>query len=90
MKHQSNRRHPGYWLNLAIAAVAGMSGCASLVILGGGLFLGLYLDNLFESSPLLAILAVILSVPIALWTMIRLAVWSAKTLERRQYGSSDK
>lgn len=88
MKHRPNRMSPDYWINLSLAALAGASGCITISFVAGALITGLVLDGLFDTAPLLTIVAVILSVPVSLWLMVRVVMWSVKTIERRQYGTT--
>lgn len=87
MKHQQKSNRLDYILNLGLAALAGLSGCLSMVVIFGGLLIGLTLDYLLGTRPLFTILVLVLSVPLALWLMVQLALRSTKTLERRQWGN---
>lgn len=87
MKHQQKSNRLNYIINLGLAALAGLSGCVSIVVIFAGLLIGYTLDLLLGTRPLIMILVIILSVPLALWLMVQLALRSTKTLERRQWGN---
>ncbi len=58
-----------YAFNLTLAAVAGQVGCLTLVVIFLALFLGLWLDNTFQTRPLFTIILMIGSVPVTLVAM---------------------
>jgi len=69
---QSTRRA----MNLAMATVAGQAGCLTIVIILAALFLGLWLDNVFNTArPVFTFGLVLGSVPITLFVM----VWVARS-----------
>lgn len=55
---------------LTLAAVSGQVGCLTLIIILSALFLGLWLDGLFDSRPVFTTILMIASIPITLFTMI--------------------
>jgi hypothetical protein len=55
--------------NLTLAAVAGQAGCLTLVVIFAALFLGLWLDNRFDTRPLLTVVLMVASVPVTLVLM---------------------
>jgi F0F1-type ATP synthase assembly protein I len=74
-------------LNLTLAAVAGQVGCLTLAIIFAALFLGLWLDNRFDSRPWITIILMIGSVPVTLVLMF----WVVrKTTARFTSGSGQK
>jgi formate hydrogenlyase subunit 4 len=74
-------------LNLTLAAVAGQVGCLTLGIIFVALFVGLWLDNQFDSRPLVTIILMIGSVPVTLILMF----WVVrKTTARLNSGSTQK
>lgn len=60
--------------NLALAAVAGQSGCSTVVMIFLALFAGLFLDAQFDTHPIFSIGLVLISIPISLYAMIRLVL----------------
>ncbi len=69
-------------LNLTLAGVTGLVGCLTLVIVLGAVFIGLWLDGIFQSRPWFTIGLVVASIPISIITMIivtRLAVSKIKS-----------
>ncbi len=87
MKHQQKSNRLDYLINLGLATLAGLSGCVSMVVIFGGLLIGFTLDHLLGTRPLFMILVIVLSVPLALWLMVQLALRSTKKLESRQWGN---
>ena len=89
MKRRANSSPMDYAINLALAAVAGSSGCAIMVVVISAFLLGLLLDNFFGTRPIFTIILVVMSVPVSLWMMVQIALRAAKKIERRQYGKRD-
>lgn len=86
MKHQNNKSRLNYWINLGLAAVAGSSGCISLIVLMIILYLGLLLDATLDSHPIFTVIAIIVGVLISLWALMQIALRAARAIEHRQYG----
>jgi hypothetical protein len=63
-----------YAANMTMAVLAAQSGCFSLVIVFGALFLGLWLDAQFGQRGPFTLGLLLLSVPISLFLMVRTAV----------------
>ena len=63
------RERKQYFQNLAMAAVAGQVGCLTLVIVLVAVFLGLWLDNRFDTKPMLTLVFVFGSLPVSLILM---------------------
>jgi magnesium-transporting ATPase (P-type) len=55
--------------NLTLAVVAGQVGCLTLIIVLIAVLGGLWLDNQFQTRPVITILLVVVSVPISLFVM---------------------
>jgi hypothetical protein len=72
--------------NLTLAAVAGQAGCLTLVVIFAALFLGLWLDNLFDTRPLLTVVLMVASVPITLVLMF----WMVRKTTARLTSGADK
>ena len=60
--------------NLSYTVMAGQSGCASVVIIFVALFIGLWLDNQFGQRGPFTICLLILSIPLSLFIMLRIAL----------------
>lgn len=76
-------------LNLTLAGIAAQVGCLTLVIVLGAVFIGLWLDGIFQSRPWFTIGLVVASIPISIITMIfvtRLAVSKIKSEKPDQTG----
>lgn len=72
-------------INLALASVAGASGCVTLILVVSALLLGLWLDQQFDTKPIFTIGCIIGSVPITLVVMFRMVLRSATAIQQRQY-----
>jgi hypothetical protein len=70
----ASRRMSQKATNLMLAAVAGQAGCATLLIVFTALFIGLWLDSLFEQRGPWTFGLLILSVPVSLYVMLRLTL----------------
>lgn len=81
----SNRRD--YLANLGLAAIAGLSGCVPIVATASAILVGFFLDDLFSTNNIFTILCIVISVPVGLMLMLWTAYRSAKTIEKRQYGT---
>lgn len=68
-------------INLALAAFAGQAGCLSLIIVIVALFAGLWLDNQFGVRGPFTVVLLLLSVPLSLFVMVRIALGSVKNLK---------
>ena len=74
-------------LNLTLAGVAAQVGCFTLVIVLGAVFIGLWLDGIFQSRPWFTIGLVVASIPISIIMMVvvtRLAVSKIKSETQKQ------
>lgn len=60
--------------NMTLAAVAGQVGCVTLLSVFGALFLGLYLDRLFGTRPIILLILVLSSAPLALFLTYHIAM----------------
>lgn len=67
--------------NLSLAAVAAQAGCATLGIVFGALFLGLWLDNQFGQEGLCVFGVLVLSVPLSLFVMLRIALGAISLIQ---------
>ena len=90
MKNKPKSNRLDYFINLGLASIAGLSGCVSLVVIVGALLIGYTLDALLDTRPLIMILMIVVSVPLAVWLMVQIAFRSAKAVEKRQWGTPDE
>ena len=73
-----------YTFNMALAAVAGQVGCLTLIIVLAALFGGLWLDNRFDTKPMLTVGLMIVSVPVTLVAMIGLVRAATSRMQGRK------
>lgn len=65
------KRDPAtYFRNMTYAAMAGQSGCVSVILILGSLFLGLWLDSVLDTRPAFTLVLILLSIPLSLVTMV--------------------
>jgi F0F1-type ATP synthase assembly protein I len=69
---------------LLAAGVAAQVGCLLVVILGGGVVLGLLLDQLLGTKPLFIFLILLASIPLNLWAIYRYTIYQTKRLQASQ------
>jgi hypothetical protein len=67
--------------NLALAALAAQGGCFTLVLVVGSLFVGLWLDAQFGQRGPFAIGLLLLSIPLSLFIMVRVALGAIKRIQ---------
>jgi predicted lipid-binding transport protein (Tim44 family) len=67
--------------NLAYAAVAGQVGCVMVILIFGALFLGLWLDSQFGVRGPFTIILLLLSIPISLFLVIRMALRAVRSIQ---------
>lgn len=60
--------------NLGFAVIAGQAGCATLIIVIGALLIGLWLDSQMGQRGPFTFGLLILSVPLSLYVMMRIAL----------------
>lgn len=69
-------------INLTLAGITAQIGCITLVIVLGAVFLGLWLDGIFQTRPWFTIGLVLVSIPVSVIIMViiaRLAVSKIRT-----------
>ena len=67
--------------NLAYAVVAGQAGLGTVVLVVGALLLGLWLDSLIGQKGPFTIGLVVLSVPVSLFIMVRIALSATNAIQ---------
>ncbi len=89
------RQQPSRAQNLAYAATAASSGCIGLIVIFGALLLGSWLSAQFQSRAIL-LAVLLLSVPLALFLMVRSALGSVAKIQpqpprtKRQPGTQEE
>ncbi len=73
----SSNRPEGIVKNLALASMLSQIGCITIVIVIGALLAGLWVDNLFHTKPLFTILALLASIPVSVFSLVRVALSTA-------------
>lgn len=76
--------------NLTYAALAGQVGCVSLVLVFAALFLGLWLDSQFGLRGPFTVGLLILSVPISLFVMVRIALGMIAEIQTQSRNKTHK
>ena len=69
-----------YSLNLLLAAVTGQVGCLTVIVIIVATFLGLKLDNMFDTRPIITFVLVFVSVPITLFLMFWVIRWTTSKM----------
>jgi hypothetical protein len=67
-------------INLSLAAVAGQSGCATVIIVFTALFVGLWLDARFDQRGLFTFGVLVCSIPFSLVVMLTIALNAIKRI----------
>lgn len=67
---------------LAMAGILGQAGCVTLLLVGAGLGLGLWLDARFDTRPIFTLLFVLGSVPITMYLLFRMVMSNTARLQR--------
>ena len=70
-----------YTQNLALASTVSQVGCVTVVIVVGALLLGLWLDNLLDTKPILTIVCILASIPVSLFSLVRIALSAAARIQ---------
>ncbi len=73
-------RPPSRIKNLSLAVIAAQAGCATLLIIFPALFFGLWLDIQAGQRGPFTIGLLILSVPLSLYIMVRIALGAVKRM----------
>ncbi len=73
----SSNRPEGIVKNLTLASMLSQIGCITVVIVIGALLGGLWLDNLLKTKPLFTILLLVLSMPLSVYSLVRVALSTA-------------
>lgn len=74
--------------NLTLAVVAGQVGCLTLVIVVLAVLSGMWLDNQFNTRPIITIILLVISVPISLAVMFAVVRGAVKRIKVERNGES--
>jgi F0F1-type ATP synthase assembly protein I len=74
-------RFAGIAKNLTLAGMLSQIGCLTAVIAIGALGAGLWLDNALNTKPTFTIIFMLLSMPISVYVLIRVALDTAKRIQ---------
>ena len=87
----SSNRPEGIAKNLALAGMLSQLGCVTVVIVVGALLIGVWMDSVFNTRPVFIVVFLLLSIPVSLYSLVRVALSTAaqlqaeiKTEERRE------
>jgi hypothetical protein len=79
---------------LTLAGVAGQVGCLTLIIVLAAVFAGLWLDNQFNTRPVITLTLLVVSIPVSVLAMlyvVRLATSKIKTgISAQKQGRSEE
>lgn len=75
--------------NLTLAGIAGLAGLATVIIVFTALLLGLWLDAVFAVRGIFAVTLLILSVPLSLFTMLKIVLGAMEKLQKQQPQQDD-
>ncbi|MEN6409539.1 MAG: AtpZ/AtpI family protein [Anaerolineaceae bacterium] len=70
-------------LNVTLVAVTGLVGFVTLLIIAGAIFLGMWLDQHFQSQHLYTIICLIVSIPLSLVAMLLIVRAAAARFKTR-------
>ena len=76
-KPDSGRPNPYYSRNLALAGSLTQVGCVTVFVVLIALLVGLWLDNLLDTKPILTIVSLLVSIPVSLYSVVRIALSAA-------------
>jgi F0F1-type ATP synthase assembly protein I len=65
---------------VVLATTVAQVGCVTIVVILGALFLGLALDNQFNTRPLFTLVSVLASIPLSLFVLVRVALSATQQL----------
>lgn len=77
----SDRHNNYYGQGLALASTVSQVGCVTVVIIIASLLLGLWLDNLLDTKPILTIVCILASIPVSLFSLVRIALSAATRIQ---------
>lgn len=94
MSSQSGPGRPRaqYAQNVALASTVSQVGCVTVVVIIAALLLGLWLDGLLNTRPILTIVCILVSIPLSLYSAVRIALSAAARIQppSKPGGTSDQ
>jgi F0F1-type ATP synthase assembly protein I len=81
------------WLlafNMKTLTVGGEVGCLTLIIVLAAVFGGLWLDNLFNTKPMITVVLVLASAPVSLVLTFWIAMRAVKNINSPEVGPGNK
>jgi F0F1-type ATP synthase assembly protein I len=75
--------------NTTLITVVAQVGCLTPVIILGGLFLGLWLDRTFDSSPLFTIIFIVVAMPVSIIALLAIVRSATKRLKSENKSNSE-
>jgi MFS family permease len=87
MANQDGSPGRQYVQNLALAAVAGQAGCASVVIIMAALLIGLWLDSQLDWRGPFTIGLLVCSMPVSILVMLKIALGAVGRIDPQQQQS---
>ncbi len=81
------------WLlafNMKTLTVGGEVGCLTLIIVLAAVFGGLWLDNLFNTKPMITVVLVLASAPVSLVLTFWIAMRAVKNINSQDVGPGNK
>lgn len=88
-----DQQPPSRFKNMTLAVIAGQAGCLTLVVIFVALFAGIWLDAQLNVRGVFTVGLLLMSIPISLFFMVRIALGAVKNLQppppkqQQQYGS---
>jgi hypothetical protein len=76
-----NQVPPSRFKNMTLAVIAGQAGCLTLVVIFVALFAGIWLDAQLHVRGVFTVGLLLLSIPISLFFMVRIALGAVKNLQ---------
>lgn len=70
--------------NLALAGMVSQVGCVTIVIVVGALLVGLWLDSRWDTRPVMTIVLLLLSIPVSMYSLVRIALSTAHQFQTPQ------
>jgi hypothetical protein len=83
-------RRPSRIRNLTLAAIAGLAGCLTLIIVMGALLAGLWLDARAGQRGPFTIGCLVLSIPLSLYIMVRFTLGALRRIVPARYLASSE
>ena len=88
--NQPEKSRSQYAFNMTLVAVAGQVGCLTLFIVLAALFGGLWLDNIFNTRPMITVVLMVASIPVTLILMFWIVKAATSKISRDQRADHEK